>query len=674
MAAEAMRPCGFAHLGGYMRESGVVAALLFSLLLAPNPIARAQEFEVDPDITLDSVVQVGDGLQELSTDVRFYPNTQSAEPGDTVYWTLDLGDLKGPFTVMPEMNNDDSREAAIQADESPIVIPYSYSTPNLYIPSVSVHTGTGSILVVYTTTPVAVRPNFTPHVTSTVEPQTLETPTGTNIKGVNAFVIDNDSTYEELESEIARIKSDGFNMLYIPFFVTTSGCVTLPAYHGLYDNAFYRTPDLEILGEIAQLCASEGLILGMSPGISPNPFNWEHQNDDLTDDFIDMFFYSYRKLLVAYASLFSDWGVSLFQVGREFPVLAGEEAHWRDVISAVRDVFPYAVTYAADPTYELYRVRFWDALDYFSVQGYFLPRPGEGIASVPWSEEQIRRWLRFTFQYNIEPLERQLGIPFLNVEVGFPSPARGLAEDYQAMMFTALLEESDVNAYQAGNILWEWGIGPGSDRYLAHGFEGFRAEEVIQEHLLETLDLVTLDLHPEERVYDAILIDSFETPGQVTTFSEGSCSIRASLDTGDSFIGFSSLRVDYRLTDSGWAIIDLAISDIDLTNLEAITFALKSDGEGGHLTVVAFDDDGAQSSILLGRVLYVPGWQQVRVKICDLNPDGLWQSLAKPTVHHLEKIRFVLSPDTDPLSLFRNHDSPRVLYLDDLRLEARAGS
>jgi len=658
-----------------MKPLGTImtVALLFSLILAGSRVAApAQEIEIDPNVTLDSVVQIGSGPQELSSDVKFYPNTLRIEPGETVYWTLDLGDLEGPFTIVPEMNDDAVREVVIRADETPIVIPYSYRTPNLYIPYVSVHAGTGSSLVVYTTNPVVVSPDGSPHITSTVNPQTLGMPVGTNIKGVNAFVIDNSSTYEELQSEIARMKADGFNMLYIPFFVTISGCVTLPAYYGPYDNAFYRTPDLVVLAGIAQLCASEGLILGMSPGISPNPFNWEHQSDEFTDDFVDLFFYSYKKLLVAYASLFSEWGVSLFQVGREFPVLAGQEARWRDVISAVRNVFPYAVTYAADPTYELYRVRFWDALDYFSVQGYFLPKPGEGIASVPWSEAQIRRWLRLTFQYNIAPLQRQLGIPFLNAEVGFPSPARGLAEDYQAMMFAALLEESSLNRYQAGNILWEWGIGPGSDPYLAHGFEGFRAEGIIQDHLLDTPNLVTLDLHPEEHIDEPITVESFETAQQVAAFSEASCSILASLDTRERFYGLRSLRIDYRLTDSGWAVIDLPISNTDLTTLEAITFALKSDGEGGHLTVVAFGDAGSESSILLGRVLYVPGWQEVRVSISDLTPDGVWQSLTAPTVRRLKKIRFALSPDTDPLSLFRNRDVARVLYLDELRLETRS--
>lgn len=43
-------------------------------------------FAIDHDVTRDSVVQIGDGPQELSTDIKFYPNTRRAKPGDTVYW------------------------------------------------------------------------------------------------------------------------------------------------------------------------------------------------------------------------------------------------------------------------------------------------------------------------------------------------------------------------------------------------------------------------------------------------------------------------------------------------------------------------------------------------------------------------------------------------------------
>mgnify|MGYP005840518317 CR=1 FL=1 len=85
--------------------------------------------------------------------------------------------------------------------------------------------------------------------------------------------------------------------------------------------------------------------------------------------------------------------------------------------------------------------------------------------------------------------------------------------------------------------------------------------------------------------------------------------------------------------------------------------------------MIAFGEGSSQSSILLGRVLYVEGWQEVRVNIADLTPDGLWQSLAENTVHSLEKIRFVISPDTHPLSLFRNRIVERVLHIDRITLK-----
>ena len=74
----------------------LVATILFNLLVGSAVAVSAQEYEVDPNVTLDSVVQIGDGPQELSTDIKFYPNTRSAKPADTVYWMLNLADLECP--------------------------------------------------------------------------------------------------------------------------------------------------------------------------------------------------------------------------------------------------------------------------------------------------------------------------------------------------------------------------------------------------------------------------------------------------------------------------------------------------------------------------------------------------------------------------------------------------
>ena len=67
---------------------------------------EAPAFAIDPDVTLDSVVRIGDGPQVLSADIKFYPNTRRASSGDTVYWTLEIDanvDLVPPLSLVPEL-------------------------------------------------------------------------------------------------------------------------------------------------------------------------------------------------------------------------------------------------------------------------------------------------------------------------------------------------------------------------------------------------------------------------------------------------------------------------------------------------------------------------------------------------------------------------------------------
>ena len=87
----------------------------------------------------------------------------------------------------------------------------------------------------------------------------------------------------------------------------------------------------------------------------------------------DRFFSTYTAW-IADVARFSR-GADAFAVGTELDrtvgVLdAGHAARWRAIISAVREVFPGVLTYAANWTdYE--RVPFWDAVDLVGIQAYF---------------------------------------------------------------------------------------------------------------------------------------------------------------------------------------------------------------------------------------------------------------------------------------------------------------
>jgi hypothetical protein len=92
------------------RRAIQVATLLGALGLqggmASAPIA-AQTTEID--YSKGAVVQIADGDQVYTEDIRFYPDRTEVRPGDTVNWRLEIPGLKGPFVIIPEMNNDTVR-------------------------------------------------------------------------------------------------------------------------------------------------------------------------------------------------------------------------------------------------------------------------------------------------------------------------------------------------------------------------------------------------------------------------------------------------------------------------------------------------------------------------------------------------------------------------------------
>ncbi|MCX6092696.1 MAG: hypothetical protein NTX23_07520 [Candidatus Bipolaricaulota bacterium] len=57
-----------------MRTLGVFAALILGCMLLAGLFVHTQELAVDPDVIRESVVHIGDGPQELSTEIKFYPN------------------------------------------------------------------------------------------------------------------------------------------------------------------------------------------------------------------------------------------------------------------------------------------------------------------------------------------------------------------------------------------------------------------------------------------------------------------------------------------------------------------------------------------------------------------------------------------------------------------------
>ena len=196
----------------------------------------------------------------------------------------------------------------------------------------------------------------------------------------------------------------------------------------------------------------------------------------------DRFFSTYTAW-IAEVARFSR-GADAFAVGTELDrtvgvLNAGHAARWRAIISAVRDVFPGVLTYAANWTdYE--RVPFWDAVDLVGIQAYFpvvtdakrrdeRRAPADAELEAGW-QDILRRMRRFS---------RRVGQPILFTELGYNNAASAPyepwddegggpdAETLQERLLTIALRAVASEPSIRGAFLWKWFPGERQPRNFA---------------------------------------------------------------------------------------------------------------------------------------------------------------------------------------------------------------
>lgn len=152
------------------------------------------------------------------------------------------------------------------------------------------------------------------------------------------------------------------------------------------------------------------LWLGGAPG------QWSGDIAMASDADWTRWFASYRAFILHYARLAEREGFEALAVGTELRTAAlTREADWRRLIAEVRAVYRGQLTYAANWFEEYQGVRFWDALDFVGIQGYFpvAGRAGAGVA------ELERGWTRHLPA--LESFARRLGKPIVFTEIGYKS-------------------------------------------------------------------------------------------------------------------------------------------------------------------------------------------------------------------------------------------------------------
>ncbi|WP_434810534.1 glycoside hydrolase family 113 [Microbacterium sp. bgisy189] len=180
-------------------------------------------------------------------------------------------------------------------------------------------------------------------------------------------------------------------------------------------------------------------------------------------------FASYTEFILHAARIAEAEGCEMLCIGCEMVRADGQEAHWRALISKVREVYSGLITYNCDK-YQEDRVTWWDAVDVISSSGYY---------PVHTWDAQLDR---------IAPVVEASGKPFFFMEAGCPSregsaqlpndwnlvgdPSGQEQLTYYREMFRAVRARDWVD----GLMLWDWPANlyaredaAGNDDYCPYG-------------------------------------------------------------------------------------------------------------------------------------------------------------------------------------------------------------
>lgn len=168
---------------------------------------------------------------------------------------------------------------------------------------------------------------------------------------------------------------------------------------------------------------------------------------------------SYRRFVLHHAFLAAWTGADLLAVGVELDRTLVREREWRELIAAVRVLYPGPLTYAANWHEGAEEVGFWDALDYAGVDAYYplAASPEAGPAELDRGAREVAERLRRLAETSRRPV--------LLTEVGFaarraawvaPHQEGGeLSEADQAASYRALLDALGKPRWLAGAFFWK---------------------------------------------------------------------------------------------------------------------------------------------------------------------------------------------------------------------------
>ena len=206
-------------------------------------------------------------------------------------------------------------------------------------------------------------------------------------------------------------------------------------------------------------------------------------------------FRNYGDKLVWLGRLAESAGAEQVGIGTEMTSMTDPSSHpdntarWQGMIARLRAVYSGNVMYAADRSYELSKVGFWNSVDTIGVTAYW-PLAADKVA--PTVQDLEASWVSIQ-RKAIDPIT-SYGKPIIFAEAGYPSYGGNHVSPWQPAYPGGYNEQEQTNDYQAlftywsasgvlsGIDLWAWCIDPArcSGDLKAYSFQGKLAENVVR--------------------------------------------------------------------------------------------------------------------------------------------------------------------------------------------------
>ncbi len=387
------------------------------------------------------------------------------------------------------------------ATPTPISTVAHLPTPSV-IPAQSGPTGT-PIFISYLSTPTAV--------SNPTTPTAVPTPTLASESAFIKGVILNNTMYN-LNNDSGRLDSPDAKTI-IQQYIIPSGAnyVGLNPTCWMTDwnsteifcksendpNVGPAMPDDELVNAIHYL-HSVGLRVMLRPDVLPMSFILQSRYGTVGKYWNgtqwEAWFASYTIFISHYAQIAEENHVDLFAVGMEQDDTIQREADWRRVIAAVRSIYHGSLIYSAGAWGdEAWHIKFWDALDYIGIDGYY----GMVNKSEPTVAEMEAAWAPKI--QAMQDLSKQYGKPILLSEIGARSVQNYSIQwlkgnpdgwngpydgQFQANYFTASFEALKNQPWLKGIVIWATETDPllGGPNDAEYTFFDKPAEQVVHQY------------------------------------------------------------------------------------------------------------------------------------------------------------------------------------------------